>query len=155
VWQQEPRSVFKEIQVGKIRVDQMVWESSVAVRLWVLGEGKTVRQETHEQKHGSRNLQRVLTRTQPQVRVAASVTPFPVSCGLDGNFLVIRQVSALRAYDGEVDPRARSHLVPVHSQGPHCSQRSPGGRKAEPLYPLWYQGFPLENSCGQAQNQTS
>lgn len=45
VWQQEPRAIFKEIQMGKIGVDQMVWESSVAVRLWVLGEGKTVRQK--------------------------------------------------------------------------------------------------------------
>lgn len=76
MWQQEPRAVFKEIQMGKIGVDQTVWESSVAVRLWVLGEGKTVRQETHEQKHGSRSLHGVLNRTQPQVRATTSVTPF-------------------------------------------------------------------------------
>ena len=37
------RALFKEIEMGKIRVNQMVWESSVAVRLWVLGKGRTVR----------------------------------------------------------------------------------------------------------------
>lgn len=37
------RALFKEVEMGKIRVDQMVWESSVSVRLWVLGKGRTVR----------------------------------------------------------------------------------------------------------------
>lgn len=56
LWQQEPKAVFKEIHVGEIRVDQIVWESSVAVRLWVLGEGKT------DKKHTNRSMEAEISR---------------------------------------------------------------------------------------------
>jgi hypothetical protein len=34
---------LKTFRVGEIRVDQMVWESSVVMRLWVVGKGSTMR----------------------------------------------------------------------------------------------------------------
>lgn len=50
---------LKTCRVGEIRGDQMVWESSVAVGLWVVGGGSTMRRETREQKQGNSNLRGV------------------------------------------------------------------------------------------------
>lgn len=96
----------------------------------------------------------VLNSAQSQVRAVASKNPFSVlwsrpklpshQAGLNTEGL---------GWRGGAESQKSAGFLPVVKDLTALS--TAWVRKAEPLDPLWYQGFPVENPYSQVQNQTS
>jgi hypothetical protein len=105
--------------VGEIRVDQMVWESSVVMRLWVVGKGSTMRWELHGIKARKQKWYGMFWAVHGLLKTTALQNPTSSQwCTM--KLSVMRQVWRLKGHDGRWKPKAEVSVVPVHHPGPHC-----------------------------------